>query len=86
MINPPKPDPSGNVEFGKVKGRGSRIDSYPVGQTIQNLNEQILMKYNVEKEKEKAQGRSKAGAESAAQTMARNFQNSQLFRNGRTMG
>ena len=71
MINLPKPDRSGKVEFGKKKEGGHQIDSYPVGQTIKNLNEQILVIYNKEKEKAKSAGKSKAGAESAAQTMAK---------------
>ena len=71
MINIPKPDREGKVQFDKKKGGGHQIESYPVGQTIKNLNEQILVKYNEEKEKAKSAGKSKAGAESAAQTMAK---------------
>ena len=54
MINPPKPDREGKVEFGKKKEGGNQIESYPVGQTIKNLNEQILLKYNEENENSKA--------------------------------
>ena len=48
MINPPKPDRCGNIEFGKKKGKGAGnlIESYPVSQTIANLNEQILIRFN----------------------------------------
>ena len=48
MINPPKPDHAGNVEFGKKKaeGGGKLIENYPVGQTVENLNAQVLAKYN----------------------------------------
>ena len=47
MINPPKPDHSGNVEFGKKEEEGGKlIENYPVCQTIENLNAQILANYN----------------------------------------
>ena len=71
MINPPKPDRAGHVQFEQKKGKGSgnQIESYPVVQTIKNLNEHILMKYNEEKEKAKSAGKSKTGAENAAQAM-----------------
>ena len=47
MINPPKPDREGGVKFQKKQGAGGKqIDSYPVGQTVGNLNETILAKYN----------------------------------------
>ena len=73
MINPPKPNCSGKVIFDQKKGRGAgnQIENYPAGQTIMNLNEQIMAKYKEEKEKAKTAGKSKAGAESAAQTMAK---------------
>ena len=68
-----QPGRTGHVRFEKKKGKGAgnQIESYPVGQTIKNLNEQILAKYNEEKEKAKATGKSKAGAENAAQAMAK---------------
>ena len=54
MINPPKPDHSGSIGFDKKKrGEERQIDSYPVAQTVNNLNEQVLVKYNEEKEKGK---------------------------------
>ena len=73
MINPPKVNCSGKVIFDQKKGRGAgnQIENYPAGQTIMNLNEQIMAKYKEEKEKAKTAGKSKAGAESAAQTMAK---------------
>ena len=39
MINLPKPDQTGNVEFEEKKGKGSRkkIESYPTCQTVKNL-------------------------------------------------
>ena len=55
----------------KGRGAGNQIESYPAGQTIKNLNEQIMAKYKEEKEKAKTAGKSKADAESAAQTMAK---------------
>ena len=44
MINPPKPDRGGNVQFveRKGKGAGNRIENYPIAQTISDLNEIIL--------------------------------------------
>ena len=73
MINPPKPDRSGNIEFGKKKGKGAGnlIESYPVSQTIANLNEQILIRYNAEKEKARVAGKSEVNAESAAEAKAK---------------
>ena len=72
MINPPKPDREGRINFQKKQGGGGKqIENYPVGQTIKNLNEQIMVKYNEEKEKAKSAGKSKAGAENAAQAMAK---------------
>ena len=73
MINPPKPDRAGHFEFEEKKGKGAgnQIENYPVGQTIKNMNEQILAKYNLEKEMAKSAGKSKAGVESAAQAMAK---------------
>ena len=53
MINTPKPDREGNVQFGKRKGKGAAnlIESYPVGQTVADLNEQtsLLSLYSVER-------------------------------------
>ena len=56
MIDPQKP---GN--FGKAKGeKGTKIESYTVGQTIENLNSLVLIEYNEEKEKVKAAGKSES--------------------------
>ena len=42
MENPPKPNRSGQVVFKEKKGGGGKqIESYPVGQTINKLNEEI---------------------------------------------
>ena len=73
MINPPKPDRTGHVEFKEKKGKGvgNQIENYPVGQTIKNLNEQIMATYHEEKEKAKVTGKSPAGAENAAQAKAK---------------
>ena len=51
MINLPKPDRDGKIKFGenKEKGAGNQIESYPITQTIPDLNEQIMVKYNKEK-------------------------------------
>ena len=73
MINLPKPDRSGKVEFEQKKGNGAgnQIENYPVGQTIKNLNEKIVVKYNEERERAKSAGKSKSGAENAAQARAK---------------
>ena len=72
MINPPKPDRSGNLKFVKKEGKGAEnlIEGYPITETIANLKEQILMKYNKEKEKAEAAGKSEADAEIAAITFS----------------
>ena len=72
MINPPKPDGEGEFQFVEKTGKGAKklIDNYPISQTTANLNELIMAKYNQEKEKIEASGKSKAFAESAAQAMA----------------
>ena len=64
MINPPRPDASGNVRFVEKRGKGAKnqIEGYPISQTICNLNEKILSNYNKEKDKAEAAGKSKAGA------------------------
>ena len=64
MENPPKPDLSGTVVLKEKRGGGGKqIESYPVGQTIDNLNEEIRDKYEAEKQKAKATGKSKSEAE-----------------------
>ena len=56
MINPPKPDREGKVQFvGKTgKGAKNQIDNYPISQTIANLNDKIMVRYNEEKAKKEA--------------------------------
>ena len=51
MINLPKPDHSGSVGFGKKKGGGKQIDSYPVAQTMNNLTNEVLVKYSEDRER-----------------------------------
>ena len=62
MENPPRPDrSSGKVVFKEKKGGGGKqIESYPVGQTIENLNALIRDKYEKEKKKAKAAGNTDA--------------------------
>ena len=73
MINPPKPDREGKFKFVEKTGKGARnlIDNHPVSQTIANLNEKVLDKYNIEKDMAKAKGKSNTAAEGAAQAMAK---------------
>ena len=67
MENLPKPDRSGQVVFKEKRGVGGKqIESYPVGQTIDNLNEEIREKYEEEKQKAKAAGKSESEAEKKA--------------------
>ena len=62
MIDLQKPE-----NFGKAKGKkGTKIENYTVGQTIENLNSLILTKYNEEKENSKAAGKSAAESERLA--------------------
>ena len=71
MIDLPKPDHAGNINFGKRKeGKGKTIEDYPPARTVVNLNQQIVLKYNQEKEEAKAAGKSEFEAEKAAQFMA----------------
>ena len=57
MENLPKPDRSGQVVFKEKRGGGGKqIESYPVGQTINNLNEEIREKYEDELQKAKDSG------------------------------
>ena len=70
MIDLPRPDHSGKVDFGgRKEGAGKTIEDYPPAQTIGNLNKQIELKYNEEKEKAKAAGKSDFEAEKAAQAV-----------------
>merc|ERR1719500_1924045 len=71
MINPPLPDRSGTIDFGRrQEGAGRAIEDYPTVQTVTNINKQIELKYNAEKEKAKASGKSEFEAERSAQAMA----------------
>ena len=48
MINPPKPDRAGQIHFGRTAGQGgggNKIENYPVGQTVENLEALVLAKY-----------------------------------------
>merc|ERR1712130_877537 len=67
MEKPPRPDRSGQVVFKEKKGGGGKqIESYSVVQTIENLNEVIRDKYEEEKQKAKAVGKSDSEAEKKA--------------------
>ena len=71
MIDLPQPDRSGNIDYGRRKeGAGRTIEDYPTVQTVKNINQQIELKYNEEREKAKASGKSEFEAERAAQAMA----------------
>ena len=49
MNNLPKPMQSGHVDFGKKRGKkvGYLIESYPVGQTVSNLKDEVQDKGEV---------------------------------------
>ena len=67
MKNPPRPDRSGQAVFKEKKGgAGKQIENYPVGQTIDNMNASIRDKYEEEKKKAKAVGKSDSDAEKKA--------------------
>ena len=72
MNNPPKPNREGNIKFVEKsgKGAGSQIDSYSIAETVANLNEKIVLKYNKEKDREEAAGKGNANAKRSAQAMA----------------
>ena len=71
MINPPKPGREGRINFQKKQGGGGKqIENYPVVQTIENLNELIQDKYEEEKQKAKAAGKSESDSEKKAFTEA----------------
>ena len=60
MMNPPKPDRTGQIEFGKkseVRG-GNQIEHYPVVETIEKLEALVLAKYNKAKEAARNSGKS----------------------------
>ena len=66
MMNPPQP---GN--FGRaIGGKGTKIEHYTVGQTIEHLNAVVLSEYDKEKEKLKANGKSDVDAERFAAAVA----------------
>ena len=72
MIDPPKPDHSGRVGFDKKKGgKGTKVEEYTVGQTMEHLNAVVLSKYNEEREKLLANGNPESEAERIAVTAAR---------------
>ena len=52
MIIPPKPNHLGHVAFDKKKPRkGTNVEDYTVGQTIEHQDSLVLSKYNEEKAK-----------------------------------
>ena len=64
MVDSPKPDHSGHIAFVKKKGgKGTKVEDYTVGQTIEHLNALVLSKYNEEKEKIEANGSSEFESE-----------------------
>ena len=69
MIDPPQPNQGGQIDFGR-SGRGTKIENYTVGQTIEHLNAFVLEKYNEEKEKAKTAGKSEADSETKARAEA----------------
>ena len=76
MENPPRPDQSGQVVFQEWSDGGGRkqIDSYPVGQTIENMKALIREKYDEEKEKARFEGKSECEAEEKASAVATKLQ------------
>ena len=61
MNNIPKPNHSGQIVFQEKKGGGGRhIENYPVGQTVENINEMLREKYDEEKQKANASGMSES--------------------------
>ena len=67
MEKPPKPDHSGRVVFKEKKGGGGRhIESYPSGQTVENMNEFLRDKYNQEVQNAEKAGMEKSEAEKKA--------------------
>ena len=80
MIDLQKPE-----NFGKAKGKkGTKIENYTVGQTIENLNSLILTKYNEEKENSKAAGKSQLNLKDWQQLPLINFLCSVQLKPGRT--
>ena len=76
MAKPPKPDQkSGQFGFQKANvGKGTKIEDYAVVQTIKDLNDQILDKYNKEKGKVKAGNPGMSEAEIERRAAAKAYQ------------
>ena len=71
MINPPRPDKEGNIDYGRrTEGAGRKIEHYPPAQTIENLNNGIVSKYNKELDDAKAAHKSNSQAEIDAHNTA----------------
>merc|ERR1719206_786572 len=71
MINPPRPDKEGNIDYGRrTEGAGRKIEHYPTAQTIENLNHGIVSKYNKELDDAKAAHKSNSQAEIDAHNTA----------------
>ena len=65
LENPPCPNHSGQVVFGKKQGGRKQIDNFPVGQTIGNMNAFVLDKYKEAKQTANIAGKTEAEAERA---------------------
>ena len=71
MENPPKPDRSGQVVFNEKRGGGgNQIERYLVVQTVSNLNEEVRVKHEEEKQKAKHSGKPEFEAEKEASAAA----------------
>ena len=63
LENPPCPNHTGQVVFGRKQGGGGKqIDKYTVGQTIKNMNAFVLDKYEEAKQRAKIAGKTDAEA------------------------
>ena len=66
MMNPPQ---VGN--FGRSNGgKGTKIENYTVGETVEHLNARVLCEFNNEKERLKANGKSEPEAERMSANVA----------------
>ena len=66
MLHPPQP---GN--FGRSSGgKGSKIEHYTVGETVEHLNARVLSEFDKEKEKLKANGKTEAEAKRMSANVA----------------
>ena len=64
MIHPPQPDKEGKIDYGRrVEGAGRKIEHYPPAQTIENMNLQIVSKYNKDLDLARARNKDVAYAE-----------------------